>query len=165
MRSFRALLIEEVVALKSFRIFGCCSLLICCIVFLFSSSVSAHRGRTDSSGGHIDHSTGEYHYHHGHSAHQHTDLDGDGNPDCPYNFDDQTGTTSGSSSNGSSSSSVTSAQPEDKQRYTWWEIILLVAFCLLILPFGIIMFGVPIFLIALKLFSLFKNIFARIFKK
>lgn len=81
------------------------------LVFLIisSSSVSAHRGRTDSRGGHIDHSTGEYHYHHGHSAHQHVDLDGDGNPDCPYNFDDQTGVHSGSSSSSSSSQNSSSA--------------------------------------------------------
>lgn len=156
--------------MRFFRHFVRCSLLICCIILLFLPSVSAHRGRTDSRGGHIDHSTGEYHYHHDYSAHQHTDLNGDGIPDCPYDFDDQTGSASGSSSNGSSSngsssSASTSAQPEDKQRYTWWGIILLVAFCILALPFGIIMFGVPIFLIALKLFSLFKNIFARIFKK
>lgn len=52
--------------------------------------VSAHPGRTDSSGGHTDKSTGEYHYHHGYPAHQHTDLDGDGDRDCPYDFDDQT---------------------------------------------------------------------------
>ena len=61
--------------------------------------VSAHPGRTDSRGGHHDSTTGEYHYHHGHSAHQHEDLDGDGILECPYNFDDQTGSRSGSSSN------------------------------------------------------------------
>lgn len=85
------------------------------LIFLIisSSSVSAHRGRTDSRGGHIDHSTGEYHYHHGHSAHQHTDLDGDGNPDCPYNFDDQTGTHSGSSSSTSSSLDPSGASSSD----------------------------------------------------
>lgn len=38
----------------------------------------AHSGRTDSSGGHTDRDTGEYHYHHGYSAHQHTDGV------CPY---------------------------------------------------------------------------------
>lgn len=38
----------------------------------------AHKGRTDSSGGHYDYSTGEYHYHHGYSAHQHN------NGVCPY---------------------------------------------------------------------------------
>ena len=53
-------------------------------------SVSAHPGRTDSKGGHTDHSTGEYHYHHGYSAHDHYDMDGDGDEDCPYDFDDQT---------------------------------------------------------------------------
>lgn len=53
-------------------------------------SVSAHPGRTDSNGGHTDHSTGEYHYHHGYSAHDHYDMDGDGVVDCPYSFDDQT---------------------------------------------------------------------------
>nr|DAW18926.1 MAG TPA: hypothetical protein [Bacteriophage sp.] len=61
--------------------------------------VFAHSGRTDSSGGHRDSSTGTYHYHHGHPAHQHTDLDGDGKPDCPYKFDDQT--SHGDSSSGS----------------------------------------------------------------
>ena len=55
--------------------------------------VYAHPGRTDSNGGHTDHSTGEYHYHHGYPAHQHIDLDGDGDLDCPYLFDDQTGSS------------------------------------------------------------------------
>lgn len=44
----------------------------------------AHSGRTDSSGGHRDSSTGEYHYHHGYPAHQHP------NGKCPYDFDDKT---------------------------------------------------------------------------
>lgn len=44
----------------------------------------AHPGRTDSDGGHTNHSTGEYHYHHGYPEHQHTDTDGDGILDCPY---------------------------------------------------------------------------------
>lgn len=38
----------------------------------------AHSGRTDSNGGHYNHSTGEYHYHHGYPAHQHD------NGICPY---------------------------------------------------------------------------------
>ena len=100
--------------MRFFRHFVRCSLLICCIILLFLPSVSAHRGRTDSRGGHIDHSTGEYHYHHGYSAHQHTDLNGDGIPDCPYDFDDQTGSASGSSSSRSSSqhlSSISSSNP------------------------------------------------------
>ena len=55
--------------------------------------VFAHPGGTDSTGGHTDRSTGEYHYHHGYSAHQHSDMDGDGNLDCPYSFDDKTGSS------------------------------------------------------------------------
>ena len=56
------------------------------ITLLLSLSVVAyaHPGRTDSNGGHTDHSTGEYHYHHGQPAHQHYDIDGDGDLDCPY---------------------------------------------------------------------------------
>jgi tetrahydromethanopterin S-methyltransferase subunit E len=54
------------------------------VLSLFVLSVSAHPGRTDSSGGHLNHSTGEYHYHHGYSAHQHT------NGECPYDFKDAT---------------------------------------------------------------------------
>ena len=45
-------------------------------------TVSAHSGKTDSSGGHYDYSTGEYHYHHGYPAHQHI------NGLCPYKIDD-----------------------------------------------------------------------------
>lgn len=51
------------------------------LLIIFISTVNicfAHRGRTDSSGGHYDTSTGEYHYHHGYSAHQHN------NGICPY---------------------------------------------------------------------------------
>lgn len=61
--------------------------LLVCALFIFSF---AHGGRTDSSGGHYNRSTGEYHYHHGYSAHSHYDIDGDGTIDCPYDFDDTT---------------------------------------------------------------------------
>ena len=53
---------------------------------MFTIVVSAHSGRTDSSGGHYNHSTGDYHYHHGSSAHDHYDIDGDGTIDCPKSF-------------------------------------------------------------------------------
>lgn len=53
-------------------------LLIC--LLLFAMEVSAHRGNTAEAGGHINHSTGEYHYHHGYPEHQHT------NGICPYNY-------------------------------------------------------------------------------
>ena len=42
-----------------------------------------HPGRTDSSGGHYDRSTGEYHYHHGYPAHQHP------GGVCPYDIEDK----------------------------------------------------------------------------
>ena len=60
-------------------------------IILFLTTVSfAHKGRTDSEGGHYDSSTGLYHYHHGYPAHQHTDGK------CPYNYDNQTSSSSGS---------------------------------------------------------------------
>lgn len=59
-------------------------------LLVFALTATAHSGRTDSSGGHRDRSTGAYHYHHGYPAHDHKDLDGDGKKDCPYDFDDQT---------------------------------------------------------------------------
>lgn len=52
--------------------------------------VYAHPGRTDSNGGHTDHSTGEYHYHHNQPAHEHYDMNGDGIIDCPYDFESGT---------------------------------------------------------------------------
>lgn len=51
----------------------------CCILPIISP---LHSGGTDGSGGHYDHSTGEYHYHHGYPAHQHP------NGECPYDEED-----------------------------------------------------------------------------
>ncbi len=48
------------------------------IISLISNFSIAHKGRTDTDGGHYDNSTGEYHYHHGYSEHQHP------NGICPY---------------------------------------------------------------------------------
>ena len=62
-------------------IFVVCTVLLC--ISLSIIVVSAHSGRTDSSGGHYNHSTGEYHYHHGYFAHDHYDINGDGEIDCP----------------------------------------------------------------------------------
>lgn len=62
-----------------------CVFALCAV--LLAISAYAHSGGTDGSGGHYDHSTGDYHYHHGHSAHEHYDIDGDGKKDCPYTFD------------------------------------------------------------------------------
>lgn len=66
--------------------------------------VLAHPGGTDSSGGHTDSSTGDYHYHHGYEAHEHEDLDGNGTIDCPFSFENKTGQSSGTSSGASGSS-------------------------------------------------------------
>lgn len=41
------------------------------ILLILPMMLYAHSGGTDSSGGHYDHATGEYHYHHGERAHQH----------------------------------------------------------------------------------------------
>jgi hypothetical protein len=67
------------------------------LLILLCIPAAAHSGGTDENGGHIDHSTGEYHYHHGYPAHQH-----DGGV-CPYNFVDKSGSTSGSGSKNSGS--------------------------------------------------------------
>lgn len=112
--------------------------LACFLALILPLSASAHPGKTDSSGGHTDHSTGEYHYHHGYPAHQHYDMDGDGVADCPYDFVDKTGQNSGSSSSGSGSSSSkeatvaaeeTTIKKSKKQNTSffdsfWWPLIL-----------------------------------------
>lgn len=77
------------------------------LLILLCIPAAAHSGGTDENGGHIDHSTGEYHYHHGYPAHQH-----DGGV-CPYNFADKSGSTSGSS--GKSSGSAVRAPAVQKQ--------------------------------------------------
>ena len=66
------------------------------LLILLSSTISAHPGRTDGSGGH--NGPDGYHYHHGHPAHDHTDLDGDGELDCPYGYKNNTKDKSSTSS-------------------------------------------------------------------
>ena len=73
------------------------------ICLCLSVVANAHPGRTDSSGGHTDHDTGEYHFHHGYSAHQHTDMDGDGSLDCPFDFVDKTNSSSDNAKSSGSS--------------------------------------------------------------
>ena len=55
---------------------------IMCLIFTLSAA--AHSGRTDSKGGHYDHSTGDYHYHHGYPPHDHY------GGECPYKTDNKT---------------------------------------------------------------------------
>lgn len=73
-------------------------ILVWLILPLLAIYVFAHSGGTDSKGGHTDRSTGEYHYHHGYPAHEHYDIDGDGTIDCPYNFQDESGSNQSSNS-------------------------------------------------------------------
>ena len=60
--------------------------LVVCLIFfsLVSIYAYAHSGKTDGSGGHYDHSTGDYHYHHGKAAHYHP------NGVCPYSSSAET---------------------------------------------------------------------------
>lgn len=87
------------------------ALILLCFSFL-SVIAYAHPGGTDSSGGHYNRSTGEYHYHHGHSAHDHYDMDGDGVIDCPYDFEDATKKRAGSSQK-DKSATLPTAEPND----------------------------------------------------
>lgn len=84
-----------------------------CFLFVFIACIPmssyAHSGRTDGNGGHIDHSTGEYHYHHGYPAHQHWDMNNDGKLDCPYLFDNKTNRNSGNSNSSTSKNTATSS--------------------------------------------------------
>lgn len=80
----------------------CAVIILLCV--LICVPTSAHSGRTDSKGGHTNHSTGEYHYHHGYPEHQHI------NGKCPYDFDDKTGKNSG---NNSGKSSVAKAETNE----------------------------------------------------
>lgn len=83
------------------------SILITLNLFNLSFSALAHPGDTDGSGGHTNHSTGQYHYHHGYSAHQHYDMNGDGIADCPHNFTNKTSQGSSMSSKSSNDSNAT----------------------------------------------------------
>lgn len=79
------------------------------LLAVFLSIIPLHSGRTDANGGHYDRSTGEYHYHHGYPAHQHE------NGICPYDFNDQTRSSSASVSR-------SSQQTAEKPKRTFWEI-------------------------------------------
>lgn len=98
------------------------------LFFLFPFAVTAHSGKTDSSGGHYNHATGEYHYHHGYSAHDHYDMDGDGDLDCPYKFNDKTNHSSTTSGNSGSNISKS-------EKITFLDIVLVI-FAVLILLVG-----------------------------
>jgi hypothetical protein len=92
--------------------------------------VSAHPGRTDSDGGHTNHSTGEYHYHHGYSAHKHRDLDGDGDLDCPYLFDDKTGSSGNKSESSGTKTESTKETTKKRTAEDYFKIICYLALVL-----------------------------------
>lgn len=85
-------------------------LFLLCSSMLFLLPASAHSGDTDSSGGHYNHSTGEYHYHHGYPAHQH--IDGV----CPY-----MSYTSSGSSNGTGNKYVDAASAQMEADEEAWR--------------------------------------------
>ena len=123
------------------------------LIFLILPSIAlityAHPGKTDSIGGHTNHSTGEYHYHHGYSAHDHYDMDGNGVLDCPYEFDDKTdhSSNSGESSKKSYPTNPTHPKPTQsvkaeshpkKESTFYWSIIIAIGlyiFIMFILPY------------------------------
>lgn len=105
------------------------SILTVFLVLMSSVAVFAHPGRTDSKGGHTDHSTGNYHYHHGFPEHSHYDIDGDGSPDCPYDFEDKI-TSGNSTSNSAQYRPLTSptADPSTKASFDTFDVYLIYAF-------------------------------------
>lgn len=106
--------------------------LITLLITYMSPIVNAHSGKTDSSGGHTNSSTGEYHYHHGYPAHDHYDLDGDGDIDCPYDFEDKTDYSSNSDQ-----SSNEDSKAKKESILEWGGIIAvgLYIFFMFVLPF------------------------------
>lgn len=116
-------------------------LVVLALCLSLSVTAFAHPGKTDSSGGHTNHSTGEYHYHHGHSAHQHYDQDGDGNLDCPYDFKDMTGINSGESSITETyveKIDLTKDETKESTKKARLTEDTILTFCLVLLGFGIL---------------------------
>lgn len=109
---------------------------------LLAIPVSAHPGKTDSSGGHTNHSTGDYHYHHGYEAHEHYDKDGDGDLDCPYDFDDKTDHSSNKSESSNPSNNAHPNSTEASKNTSFfipknffWSFLLACIFCFFALVF------------------------------
>ena len=96
-------------------------LLLCSITII----TLAHPGKTDSQGGHTDHSTGEYHYHHGYPAHQHT------YGRCPYDHHDNTKDDSSSSDYEASGSYYESSGTSNS--HDVWDVLRIVFAVLLAL--------------------------------
>ena len=143
-----------------------CALIACLILPTVVLVTSAHSGRTDGSGGHINHSTGKYHYHHGYSAHDHYDMDGDGRKDCPYDFDDQTDHSNRGSSNSirqTESQTIPVISPVVSKKITLEDIfdkVPLIILALIVAPVIVLfvcLFIPPINFVIGKLIGLFRN--------
>ena len=87
-------------------------LLLFCML-LSTIVASAHSGGTDSSGGHTNHSTGEYHYHHGYPAHQHP------NGICPYKQSNTENYGNGSTGSGGSISGSNNSD-DNSSAWVWF---------------------------------------------
>lgn len=126
-------------------------LVVACFILcalLFGIVVAAHPGKTDSYGGHYDHSVGGYHYHHGYSAHQHDDIDGDGIVDCPFDFDDKTNHNN-SYNNDTVSDNIQNTVQSDEM--TFGDIIFIV-FKIIGISSLILLLGCSIFYLIFHLF-------------
>lgn len=133
---------------------------------LFAIIASAHNGKTDSSGGHYDHSTGQYHYHHGYPAHQHYDMNKDGIIDCPYDFVDNTDHSNSGNSNSENSTTVDgttvdSNTPTSKPRVTSETIFKIIGASLVVIillsaflfPLSVLVFRKLVSVLSKKLFD------------
>ena len=93
-------------------------ILLALLITLFPLTALAHPGKTDSSGGHTDSSTGEYHYHHGYPAHKHP------GGVCPY--DNKIGNTSGSTGDGVWNGGSWHDDSDDVGDYTTFIIVTII---------------------------------------
>lgn len=102
------------------------------ILFIGINFIYAHKGRTDSSGGHYNHSTGEYHYHHGYGPHQHP------NGICPYDTTNtpntnsfQNNTTDNTSNDISSSNKTNTIIENDNDSSSKYIINIIIGFSII----------------------------------
>lgn len=120
------------------------------LVAVLSSFTLLHTGRTDSNGGHYNHSTGEYHYHHGYSAHDHYDMDGDGIVDCPYNFKDNTNNKSNTSKSESKTNNFSeSSNNSVKKQNSATTIVDVIQMIILVAIYSYIAFFIILWLVYL----------------
>ena len=121
-------------------------LFVAALAFALSTTVFAHPGRTDSSGGHYDRETGEYHYHHGFEAHQHV------NGECPFDFVDKTGQNSGNSTNKSLALELEDARNVTEENTSEDSVINSI---LRIATAATFVFGWPLYILSFFINSLF----------